>query len=682
MLASISERTPAFVLIWLFIVLVSWAGLGSLFGRLLPQRPDFGLRAAWGMALSISVGGALNLLGLVSPVAIFALVISGVVPWVVDATVYFLNFIKLGRWKRQYLTLTHLFLLLVVALTCALIALRLLQLVCLPPMFNGYDDFHAYLVFPIKMLQLHSLTPDPFNSTRLGALGGQSFLQLFALSAAPFTYVKVIDPGLCAIVCSALLFGHQEQNRGGVLSKALSALLPLVLLPAFFSATNISSHVSSMALYLALFRTFEFIRFANSRTPVVNGIAVAFIAAGTVSLKSTAVPFVALLLVVHYLSELFLTANRRLPIYEAIVAGVLTIILLLPWMLLMRESSGTYLYPYLGNGYSGTGYGTFPVWSRFSRLRDFFQDPLFFAIIILSTFYLYWYKVTVVERARTLSLITATVGGTLAINWATAGLARYTIPFTLVTVFALISDLARETEHLSKENKPQQMIFEKRRPNCAILFTVFIATWALLSWPQTKAAIMNWSFFWRETKAKIQLVLRDKSTTRSLFAVDWARNSYYKDQAKAIALAQKSIPQSQMFLAKLSEPFLLQFSDNQIYVVDWPYGSSLPPGMPFRRGADALAEYFLSKSIRYVLYEPDKSGWRYYPHGGDIRCRDPKSAVQLLSRSNGESGEEAYECGMDLSMADFLENLDELVKTRHAIFDDGKFIVLDLSMRR
>ena len=49
--------------------------------------------------------------------------------------------------------------------------------------FNAHDDYHAYLVHPMKMIQSHTLGADPFNDRQmLSSFGGMSFLQTLIVS--------------------------------------------------------------------------------------------------------------------------------------------------------------------------------------------------------------------------------------------------------------------------------------------------------------------------------------------------------------------------------------------------------------------------------------------------------------------------------------------------------------------
>src|SRR5262249_32512327 len=63
--------------------------------------------------------------------------------------------------------------------------------------FNRHDDFHAYIVFPRKMIQTGELGRDPFSVRRMVAsLGGQSFLHALVLAGLQEQNLHLMEPGI------------------------------------------------------------------------------------------------------------------------------------------------------------------------------------------------------------------------------------------------------------------------------------------------------------------------------------------------------------------------------------------------------------------------------------------------------------------------------------------------------
>lgn len=125
---------------------------------------------------------------------------------------------------------------------------------------------------------------------------------------------------------------------------------------------------------------------------------------------------------------------------------------------------------------------------------------------------------------------------------------------------------------------------------------------------------------------------------------------------------QKSVPENEKIMVRLEEPFLLDFHRNIIFNVDYPGGASLPPGMPFFKGPDALADYLISKSIRYVAYA--------YANEANFQIKRLES--RLSKNSHPWERTEAQHT------FDFQDNLLKLGNFKRRIYDDGDIFVLDL----
>ena len=125
---------------------------------------------------------------------------------------------------------------------------------------------------------------------------------------------------------------------------------------------------------------------------------------------------------------------------------------------------------------------------------------------------------------------------------------------------------------------------------------------------------------------------------------------------------QTSIPQQATVLARLEYPFFLDFHRNRIYVIDWPGGASLSPGMPSFRGRSAIATYLLGNSIQYVAYD----------YASEAHFARPALAYRLqpwMPYFTRTAAELTF---------DFQESLAQLGQSRARIYDDRQAFVLDL----
>ena len=117
----------------------------------------------------------------------------------------------------------------------------------------------------------------------------------------------------------------------------------------------------------------------------------------------------------------------------------------------------------------------------------------------------------------------------------------------------------------------------------------------------------------------------------------------------------------------LDEPMYLNFRRNPIQSLDIPGAFSPPPGMPFFRGGDALASYFVeSQGIRYLAFvdSPFSKGL-YRREIWFERLFDYEEIWRVYA---------PY-------FLNFFDNLDELKATRKILYEHDGMFLLDLASR-
>ena len=192
-------------------LLLSLIGWGKALNHILfpNQRIDWGQRAAWGLAFSVIIGGILNVTWTISPTTILIFLGLGLVYCLVDCVnhrqLIISNILQLFQECRQDkiilagIAIVSLLILIQYAGWLYTGRLNFANMVYADG-FNTSDDYHAYLVFPHKMLQLGSMGPDPFSERRIVSFGGQSFLHTLILSGLSDTNLNLIDPALALII--------------------------------------------------------------------------------------------------------------------------------------------------------------------------------------------------------------------------------------------------------------------------------------------------------------------------------------------------------------------------------------------------------------------------------------------------------------------------------------------------
>jgi hypothetical protein len=501
--------------------------------------------------------------------------------------------------------------------------------------FNSHDDFHAYLVFPAKMLQTGSMGADPFSLRRVFFAGGQSFLQTYFLTVLPVWSLNILDAGLGVIVVVGMLLGYFQRSRTTGFS---AALVLLTFLLVWSPIVNVTSQCLALALFLSLFRVLDLpdaVEGASFARPWL----VAFHVGAICSLKLTLIPACLTMVAVGY--GIAIVAGSYSPkLRESIAAAILSVAFLGPWMIDSYWSNGTALYPLLGKGYGAYAYGEFSNPHGALEVDRALQGIPVFALTIMAGLSFLAGSLELSrwrERGARLALLVAALVGTISLSVGLNGIDiyRYSYPF----VFAPI--LIELSHALSMERDFSVPVSARWMVAAAAAGVMMVSCVNQTAYMYGKAA-----------KSILVAAMGDP-------AAAWNRMT---EQARTM---QKVIPADATFLARLERPFLLDFHRNRVYIIDWPGGPSLPPGMPFFTGSEPLARYLLANSIRYVAYDyaseanfsRDRQSFRLEP------SIDP--AVRISARLTFE----------------FQDNLVELGNTRRRIYDDGKTYVLDLSER-
>jgi hypothetical protein len=628
---------------WGIFILLSLTGWGSVLNWLLfpNDRTDWGQRAAWGVALSVVVGGVLNLLSSISRTTILFYLGLGIAFWVIDLLV---------RRPRPPESISHpasnlrsrkAYLIICGVLVILLALIQYAGSISVarsdypssfagPVRFNQADDFQAYFIFPEKMLQLGSMGRDPFCSRRLeSALGGQAFLDTFVLSVLSVQHLHIVDPGIGLLLILGLLWGNFKE-RGTSLCWSLAILLVFVWIDP--PTVNVASLYIGTAMFLSLCRTLAWKALPASRF-LSRAIIIALIATAICSLKSNFIPACGVMLVCSYLCYVASQHFSREAIAELVGTAVLTVAFTLPWMISMHQSSGTFLYPLLGRGFHQSAYkdSMCPYcWLTASTvlklLVKHLTDVFSVAVGTLGVFYLASRRREIKGREAILSLLLGAAFGHVVVTLAAAeSFSRYSYPFLLAATLILI------TEAASPPEEPGQGNWQASGPIVAVAVLLFLTG---STWDASKT-------LYAECLDSAREGLRHKSLVS-------------KQDVEAYETLQQSVPPGEALLEKLDKPFLLDFKRNTVLVLDWA-AASPPPGMPYSRGSEALARYLSSQSIRYVAYS----------YGGEAERRKlptyfPWFRIQLLY---------SY---------DFEDNMEGLGKTRRHLYDDGNSFVLDL----
>ncbi|MCK9581416.1 MAG: hypothetical protein M0Q92_13340 [Methanoregula sp.] len=649
-------------LLWGPMMVISLIGWGWLVSHFLysPKSSEWGIKAALGLAFSVVIGGVLNLFSLISPRAILIYLGLGVVILLFFIIYKFRDII--GGLLNGCRTLKRDKLL--ACLTTGLILLFFYQYVVAAfSNFNLGDDYQAYFVYPEKMIQTGSMGDDPFSDRRMTtALGGQYFLDTFVLAVLPFDYLHLSDRGAGWLILILLIWDifrrYKISSKATVLVIASFMLFPWPL-------ANITGQITTVALFTVLIG-FTYFKDKFEQTSVWRrAILIALIAAALCAIKSTVIAACALYFIFYYALTYYesVTRKEKLDVFKAFaISSILVLAALLPWMFSMYHSSGTLLYPIFGKGFYGTVYGDYAApYSELSYanlLNVLYQlaGVLFVALFLYILFA--WRSVQHDDalRRRLRLVILATVSGMAVCAFMTAGLGvfRYTFTFVFAAIILLTVNFIGERE------KFQGRLTSLKYDSVAfIIIAVIFGAGALNFFSVIKENLnLVYTRLFNNSESSFNDFFDDIKVSGGAGASDISERTGYQK-------LQDSIPADSIMLTRLEKPFLLDFTRNTIYIIDMPGAASLPPGLPFFKGSEALAEYLLSKNIRYVAYSYSTDCL----FTREVYLNTLKSTTNIWQRTATKD------------TFDFNDNLKELGATRKRLFDDGHNFVLDLQVK-
>ncbi|MEQ8540735.1 MAG: hypothetical protein RIB93_25180 [Coleofasciculus sp. D1-CHI-01] len=624
-----------FAFFWGICILLSLIGWGAVVNRILfpKHRADWGQLAAWGVAFSIVVGGVLNVTWTISRTVILIYLGLGLIYWIFDFYQTRNSIIDSISKYRQICDKDKIVFLLS-TIVIFMIGVQYAGSIYADD-FNNHDDYHAYFVFPNKMLQMGSMGADPFSERRLmSSLGGQSFLDTFTVSLLSERSLNIIDQGCGTIIISWLIIGWFIELKTPIKTSLIS-LITLLCIVIAIPDVNITSVLIASALFLCLFRTINWSKL-KSNSFIAKGTIIALLAAGICATKSTMIPVCVILLTLSYCFYLIKVENKKIAIYDILWVMSLSFLFLLPWMISMYQSSGTLLYPILGKGYHGyfiSRSSDLTLLKSVKLIRGAAISFSFLACYLLSFIIWRQYRYNLINRESPLSLLISVWIGAILVALST-GSHRFSASFVVSAIIALMI-IALDSQRKATEYKDY-----KFQTSMIISFLMGLLI-AKFGSPAMYVELEN--------------IGKIKSGLNPLPLVT-------KEEVNSYLNMQQSIPEGETVLTRLEKPFVLDFSRNQVFIADYPGAASLPPGMPFFKGGEALADYLTSKSIKYVAYSyANEAGFQKQIYKDRL-----KPEINIWMRTQAQH------------TFDFQDNLKELGETRTIIYDDGEKFVLNL----
>jgi hypothetical protein len=528
----------------------------------------------------------------------------------------------------------------------ALFSLIWAYLICVANInFNLHDDYHAYLFFPTKLLQMGSLGVDPFSERRLiSGLAGNSLLLMIGLVQMKWYFLHAMDWGLGILIFAYSIACTRIPGsfRNALLIKSCMVFgISLFAIPA----ANITSNVLPMAIVFAIWAWLLNLIDTQHRTVSLgfkSGLFLGIALASLLTLKSTLTPYAAIsaLLIFGYVKYILRVNWKQFLgcLFGALLGGVL---FLLPWMLDLYQSSGSFFYPLLGKGFHATQYGYFygaaenffskeVIWANLGTVISPLGKSIFsISILLLLVLLFHIYR----DRAQSHLLIfaamplIASILNCLVVGFALGGYGAYRYVYFVGLASLVISVMST--------------IFVIRKRGIAIV----ICSICLF-------------FFVRGIQDQVMSFPSHKSDIKN----SWRNFSPISetDQMRYLAVSD-ALPSDGKILLRVAYPFLMKM-DSNLFIADYPGATSPPPGLPMGKGPDAIQSYLKSQGVKYVVWDyQTQANFSREVYGDRL---EPATHPWIRSEAA-------------LSF-EFQENLEKMRLSGKAIYDRNGISIIDL----
>jgi hypothetical protein len=594
------------VALWGAVVLAAIDGYGGLASRLAPAIPvDAGLRLSWGIAVFLAVGGVLTAFSLATRPMVMTAVAAG-------ALLSLVRFRKeprlswmgwMGCAVALILTLHYLGQVAGVREVCA-------------------DDHLAYWGFIKRQLALGA-ADEPFSLRRLAGHGGQMFLQSLVVANGGLENAFLIELGISPIIIYLLLRGALPGR-----APALPALALTMTLVTLIYEFNSQSVCTGVVLFLGLARTLVAMD-APIQSRAGELLLLGLMVAGLSSLR------------VHFLLGAALTVAawllsgwrgvRTLPdlSWRAAILLCGSLLFFTPWMAGLWRSSETPLFPL----FAGTGAGGYDAFSesgtRFYDLALKYataSDGLFLFLPVLA----FWRPAP--ERRVLIISYAVALLMTMLMSWRfpsadSWNLGRYMWPMVAVPVLLSLIIVIRGA----------------RLTNAG---------------PRVLVALLLGCF----AVSGLRLGLDTMQLARALDPNATVEETRLAELHRQL---QDLVPVNERLLVATDNPYLVDYRRNRTWNIDLPGAASLPPGLPFFHGPQAVQDYLLAQGVHYVLFADGMQAHPclvVLPRDSGPRMKSSSALWQLQGRY----------------ILDFLDNMNQLAARDTVLARKGHYVVMHL----
>ncbi len=638
-------------LFWAGAMVVSFAGWGSAVALLLDVNAevDWGLRAAWGMAVLLGLGGVLVAAGVASgPVLRLAI---GVGVGILCA-----NALRPGRkpWSPRF-DAPYWGVVFIVAV--------LAFLTCVGSMTDrgqwwAFDDTPAYLVFPKQLFEVGDML-QPFSFRRMSSFGAQSLFQAVLLVGSAPEQVHLFDRGVCGVVVVAMILGAPHDRGSSPFVLRLLPALLVLLLPNY--RMNVAAVLSGTVFFFAIYRTLD-LPASATRKPRVHAAVLGLLVAGACALRPFfAVPAIATVALAYAFGKSRSIGWTPLA-KQALVVGAVTLVALLPWSVALLRSNGTPLYPPFPGDYRVASRFTHLVLG-YERAKMIWEELRYWEPV--ATIHLFFVAGLVVLKndapAFRASYFALLIGFLIMLVLIPISdyrdLVRYAYPLELAFVLAVAM---RSLAAFAQPVEPAAM---------AAGFLVLVACAGELYWKHDDAQ-RSFDDMFEQTFNIIEgrtllpgggrppmFRTDDDEVLETPFLSLHAERSYEE--------LQHAVPPGASIVAMVEEPYRFDFRRNRVDILDLPGIVGPDGGVPVFHGSDAVARYFLAHGLRYLALVDTHTCTELY----SLRAWEAHAVNKLIGPQNFIAP----------WILDVFANLERLTHSRKHLFEAAGMVVVDLA---
>ena len=563
------------VLLWSLVIFASFWGYGEALRRTL-KRPEFedlgwGLTAAWGMAVTLAIGGFLMMLSLAK-----APVLTGVVLLGAGLAGLFgsksLSQTLDTKSKKQTLREVWKFHTADIVLW-GFAALAFASAIVWPHQIDPNDDLVCYLMLPEKILATGTLI-EPFSFQRAGTFGGQALLQALIMIVGNETSGHTPDRGLAMLLIFGILMAAMRGVTGPARWIGFFLLLAFWFVPVPRISTN--GAMTGGCLLAALVATFSRVKSLGLRENLSAFVPMGLVAAAASSIR----PTFALVAASTFagLTIWRLLKDRKAKPVENILpflfSGLVCVALLAPFMVVLYQSNGAPVIPPF-SGFVSEAYQTFDfpeTAKNFESLFNFLTGgPTIVLLVLLAV------AVVLPGESGRGWVLAGMLAACCLIVFRFAAIAyydqyRYIYPIVVPMLLWYLATGLKAACHPSEgsEKIPRRVI--------AAALTLFV--------------LVNARSGIQELGAQVD----------SLALVNEPNRSFLPAQLKsAYKSIQEKVPPGEKILTMVDASYWLDYSRNPMQSINAVGGASPPPGIPFGKGPEALRDYLRGLGFNYLI---------------------------------------------------------------------------------